>query len=91
VPVTIPVWRTPIALPGDHSVISISSVSVSGPTFVSHSNRVPGPDVWADRKRMAVASTIQSTWLLILARSAHTTSGAASSTVTTRIDAIGPR
>ena len=45
VPVTRPVWRTPIARPGSHSVISIRSVRRIGPTLVTHSKRVPTPSV----------------------------------------------
>lgn len=88
VPVTTPVWRTPIDLPGTHWVISITSVSLKGPTLVSHSKVVPTPEVWSPTKRIAVASAIHSTWLLMWATSAHTSSGGASSMVTTRIFAI---
>ena len=52
---------TPIALPGTHSVISITSVRRKGPTFVSHSKRVPTPLVCVVRKRMPTASAIHST------------------------------
>ena len=61
VPVTTPVWRTPIASPGRHSVISIWSTRRIGPTFVSHRNRVPTPRVCSVWKRIATASCIQST------------------------------
>ena len=43
VPVTTPAWRTPIVRAGSHSVISMWSVSRSGPTLVSQTKRVPTP------------------------------------------------
>ena len=60
-PVTMPVWRTPMTAAGSHSVISMRSTSLNGPTFVSHRNSVPAPRVCSDVKRMATASCIQST------------------------------
>ena len=62
VPVTRPTCRTPIAAVGVHSVISIRSTSLNGPTFVSQRNAVPTPrrrSVW---NRMATASCIHETW-----------------------------
>ncbi len=42
-PLTMPSWRTPIARGGSHSVISIRSTIVIGPTRVSHEKTVPIP------------------------------------------------
>ena len=61
-PVTMPECRTPIERPGSHSVISIRSVNVNGPTLVSHTNLVPTPLVCSPTNRIATASAIQSTW-----------------------------
>ena len=54
-PVTMPVWRTPITSPGSHSVIAIRSTSLIGPTLVSHRNSVPTPRVWSPVNLIATA------------------------------------
>ena len=62
VPLTTPSWRTPMLRGGSHSVTVITSVSLIGPTLVSHSNVVPTPRVVAPVNRISTASAIQSTW-----------------------------
>ena len=90
VPVTTPECRTPIASPARHSVTSILSTVLSGPTTVSHSKRVPTPSWRSVTKRMAAASAIQFTWSAMSARRAHTAAGGWSRTRVTRTRGTAP-
>ena len=84
-PVTMPVWRTPMtpttpvaASGATHSVISMRSTSLIGPTFVSQRNSVPTPRVCSLVNLMATASCIQSTWRSTGSTTCHTSAGVAS-------------
>jgi hypothetical protein len=81
----MPSWRTPMRRPGFHSVISIRSVSLSGPILVSHSKTVPTPRRFDVRNRMASASCIHSTWVPMSSMAPHTAFGVASMIVDTRM------
>ena len=71
-PVTSPVWRTPIVRPSRHSVTSMRSTSLNGPTFVSHSKVVPTPRRRDEVNRIASASAIHSTCEARSCTSSHT-------------------
>ena len=85
VPVTIPVWRTPMAAFGAHSVMVISSTNLMGPTFVSQKNSVPTPRVCSDLNRIATASAIQSMCRSIGSTTCHTRSTEALRSIDTSI------
>ena len=85
VPVTTPTWRTPITCCGTHSVISMRSTSLIGPTLVSQKNVVPTSRVCSPIKRMATASAIQSTWRSTGSTTCQTRCGDACKSMLTRI------
>jgi hypothetical protein len=84
-PRTTPRCSTPIATPGVHLVIDMTSTTRIGPIFVRQSNAVPTPARCCVRKLIDSASAIQVTCEPISSIAAQIVSGDASMVVATRI------
>jgi hypothetical protein len=74
-----------MARPSSQRVISMVSTSEMGPTFVTQSKVVPGPEVVAEVKVIDSASAIHRTWVEMSATASQTRPGGASISVDTRI------